>query len=170
MDILLCDNFTHDEWIALTMDPDPYVRSYAYLNKNCPSVIRERALYEKNPGVLSSALDCPDPPRALLAFASQVTHWAVRQVLLERKVLDWASLERPEELIPMYEKLALFGRKDCPEWMLRIMWKLPPQRALDGNGDINDRLRDIAERRLDKADMLTAEERAEIEARKAASR
>lgn len=171
--ILAAKEFFPVEWLTLVMS-DSHWR-YAIGNPACPAgMLAYAATYGKEQGEIGrrlAAIEHPNAPADLVkeAFAER-DNWPVRQAALARKDLDWEALRHDAPGFPMYEKLVLFERTDCPEWMLRIMWKLPPQKDLCGEKDINDRLRDIAQDRLRRGNMLTADELNALEARNAPSK
>lgn len=168
--VLLCSNFSREDWLWLVSQRDPLLRSYTYLNKHCPPEILQMALIEtaeSEAGVLSSAASNLNAPPQVVRLALDSPYSAPRGAALGRDDLDWIEIKSKAQLLTMFEKLVLFGRKDCPEWMLRLVWKLPSQMSLDGKDDINHTLRMTAERRLKKAGLLTQEELEEIKAREA---
>lgn len=161
MSILLCSNFTRADWLWLVAHKDPYVRSYAYMNKACPAEILQIALLEKSEseaGVLSSAALHENAPAEIIEMAFTSPHWPARFAAFSRGALDWNRLRQERTPLSMSEKVVLFGRADCPEWLLRDMWTLPVQLSLDGKDDINKTLRTIAVRRLKKQNLLTPDE------------
>ena len=168
--VLLCSNFTREDWLWLVAQKDSMLRSYMYQNKHCPTEILQFAVTEtaeSEAGVLSSAAANVNAPREVVQLALDSSYSPARGAALGRADLDWTEVGKKAQLLTLYEKLVLFGRSDCPEWMLRIMWKLPSQMSLDGKDDINETLRRVAERRLKKGNMLTSEELEEIAAREA---
>lgn len=82
--------------------------------------------------------------------------WSVRMDELSVPDIRWDELEQKLESLEMYEKLLLFGRQDCPVWLLLHMFYLPPQLCLAGESDINVPLRNAARRRLQKLGKLPA--------------
>ena len=120
-----------------------------------------------NAGVLSSAASNANAPEDVIQMALASHDWPARHAALSKPVINWQVLFDHHETMPLSEKLILFGRRDAPEWMLRIIWRLPSQMSLDSSEDINKSLRRAAERRLKVGDMLTADELEEIAAREA---